>query len=197
MDRTTLAARIQEIMKSRPQTEGMGAAEPRLSQGDEEAAFAARCEEDAATASVTDVLGGQLLAGPGGQCVVVDRCFEGCRKHGREPVARYAEAMGACRGALDLLLPGKLDGPPPMFFDLETTSLSGGAGTYAFLVGCGWFEGDCFRTRQFFLRGFAEERALLHAVTSFIRGFRQAASEPLPAACCQLPAHWMYVNRAA
>ena len=27
-----------------------------------------------------------------------------------------------------------------MFFDLETTGLSGGAGTLAFLVGCGWFE---------------------------------------------------------
>ena len=27
-----------------------------------------------------------------------------------------------------------------MFFDIETTGLSGGAGTLAFLAGCGWFE---------------------------------------------------------
>ena len=27
-----------------------------------------------------------------------------------------------------------------VFLDLETTGLAGGAGTYAFLIGCGWFE---------------------------------------------------------
>ena len=38
-----------------------------------------------------------------------------------------------------------------MFFDIETTGLSGGAGTLAFLAGCGWFEDERFRVRQFFL----------------------------------------------
>ena len=51
-----------------------------------------------------------------------------------------------------------------MFLDLETTGLSGGAGTVAFLVGIGFFENGAFRTRQFLLPGFASERALLHAV---------------------------------
>ena len=32
--------------------------------------------------------------------------------------------------------------PPFVFFDLETTGLSGGAGTYAFLVGCGAFDAE-------------------------------------------------------
>jgi hypothetical protein len=58
----------------------------------------------------------------------------------------------------------------PVFFDLETTGLSGGAGTVPFLVGCGYFERGAFRTRQFFLHGFAAERALLHAVTQFVSG---------------------------
>ncbi len=53
---------------------------------------------------------------------------------------------------------------PVMFLDLETTGLSGGAGTVAFLVGIGFFENGAFRTRQFLLPGFASERALLHAV---------------------------------
>jgi hypothetical protein len=48
-----------------------------------------------------------------------------------------------------------------LFFDLETTGLSGGAGTCVFLIGYGWFEGDCFRTRQYFLSGYAHEAALL------------------------------------
>lgn len=66
----------------------------------------------------------------------------------------------------DILETTGLDGPV-MFLDLETTGLSGGAGTVAFLVGCGFFDGSgAFRTRQFLLPGFAAERALLHAVTS-------------------------------
>jgi uncharacterized protein len=51
-----------------------------------------------------------------------------------------------------------------LFVDLETTGLAGGAGSYAFLVGCAWFEGAVFRVRQFFLSSFAAERVLLQAV---------------------------------
>jgi uncharacterized protein len=50
---------------------------------------------------------------------------------------------------------------PLLFFDLETTGLSGGAGTLAFLVGCGYFEDDGFHTLQFFLSGYEAERELL------------------------------------
>jgi uncharacterized protein YprB with RNaseH-like and TPR domain len=52
--------------------------------------------------------------------------------------------------------------PPMVFFDVETTGLSGGAGTLAFLVGCGWFAEDgAFVTRQFVLLRHADERQLL------------------------------------
>jgi len=57
-----------------------------------------------------------------------------------------------------------------LFFDLETTGLSGGAGTYAFLVGCGWFEGDRFRTRQYFLSGYGHEAALLRIAAERVPG---------------------------
>jgi hypothetical protein len=41
---------------------------------------------------------------------------------------------------------------PLIFFDLETTGFNGGAGTLAFLVGCGWFDqAGAFQTRQFLL----------------------------------------------
>jgi hypothetical protein len=55
-----------------------------------------------------------------------------------------------------------------MFVDLETTGLSGGAGTCAFLVGCGFFEADAFVTRQFFLSGYAAERAQITAVMEWL-----------------------------
>jgi uncharacterized protein YprB with RNaseH-like and TPR domain len=59
-------------------------------------------------------------------------------------------------------------GRPIIFLDLETTGLSGGAGTVAFLVGCGWFESGAFRTRQFLLPGFGGERVMLTAVAAFL-----------------------------
>jgi len=64
-----------------------------------------------------------------------------------------------CGGSGSSTLQGRL-----LFVDLETTGLAGGAGTYAFLVGCGWFEGAMFRVRQFFLSSFAAERGLLEDV---------------------------------
>ena len=55
-----------------------------------------------------------------------------------------------------------------MFFDLETTGLSGGAGTVAFVVGFGCFEGSRFHVWQFVLPSFAGERRLLAAVTAAV-----------------------------
>jgi uncharacterized protein YprB with RNaseH-like and TPR domain len=74
---------------------------------------------------------------------------------------------------LGLLLTGSDGGEPPrgrlLFLDLETTGLTGGAGAYAFLVGCGWFDGALFRVRQFVLTSFAAERTLLEDVAALMR----------------------------
>lgn len=50
------------------------------------------------------------------------------------------------------------------FLDTETTGLSGGAGTVAFLIGVGRFDGDEFVTRQYFMRDYDEETAMLHGL---------------------------------
>ena len=55
-----------------------------------------------------------------------------------------------------------------IFFDLETTGLSGGAGTVAFVVGFGCFEGSRFHVWQFVQPSFAGERRLLAAVTAAV-----------------------------
>ena len=46
--------------------------------------------------------------------------------------------------------------------------LAGGAGTYAFLIGCGYFDGPTFQTRQFFMADYADERDVLRAVEAFV-----------------------------
>ena len=51
-----------------------------------------------------------------------------------------------------------------LFLDTETTGLSGGAGTIAFLTGLGWFEGDEFVVEQDLMRDYPEEGAMLARV---------------------------------
>lgn len=62
------------------------------------------------------------------------------------------------------------DLPPQSFafLDTETTGLSGGTGTYAFLVGVGRFIESEFHLVQFFMRDPAEEPAQLHALEEFL-----------------------------
>ncbi|WP_374712855.1 ribonuclease H-like domain-containing protein [Symbiobacterium terraclitae] len=58
-----------------------------------------------------------------------------------------------------------------VFLDTETTGLAGGTGTYAFLVGLGFFEGDHFVVRQYFLRDYPEEEAMLAAIEADVAPF--------------------------
>ena len=115
-----------------------------------------------------DILGGVWRESRGRRFLVIDRtCAPGYR-HGRMCVADCLppwprlELLGGSDARLRSSSfggQGKL-----LFLDLETTGLAGGAGTYAFLVGCGWFDGGVFRLRQFLLADFAAERALLESV---------------------------------
>ncbi len=152
----------------------VAARDPRLDETDESAAFAARCAAVEASSRVLDVLGATLLDDPGGPCVVVDRDYPLEYRHGHRTIGHFHSATRSSRQVLPWFLrqpgAGLFADPTPLFFDLETTGLSGGAGTYAFLVGFGFFDADRFHTRQFFLRGYGEERPLLHAVTRQVTG---------------------------
>ena len=54
------------------------------------------------------------------------------------------------------------------FLDTETSGLSGGTGTYAFLVGAARFIEGKFVLQQFFMRDPAEEPALLEGLANFL-----------------------------
>jgi len=109
-------------------------------------------------------LGGVPVAADTG-CIVIDRVWEPHDWHGRHAVRAFVATPTAPLGLFDPRA-ASADGWARriVFFDLETTGLSGGAGTLAFLAGCGWFEGEAFRVRQFFLSSPAGERAMLAAL---------------------------------
>jgi uncharacterized protein YprB with RNaseH-like and TPR domain len=54
------------------------------------------------------------------------------------------------------------------YIDAETTGLARAAGTYAFLVGVGRYEGGFLEVAQFFMHDPAEEAAMLAALRSFL-----------------------------
>jgi uncharacterized protein YprB with RNaseH-like and TPR domain len=125
--------------------------------------------EGIASASVDDAaeqLGGEVSRIEGSACVTIDRVWDATEWHGRRRVSSFVPPADAPVALFD----PRLSAAPAewashvLFFDLETTGLSGGAGTLPFLAGCGWFEGEDFRVRQFFLAGPGGERAMLDAL---------------------------------
>lgn len=116
---------------------------------------------------VGEILGGRCLGTPFGGCLAIDRRYESDRWHGTLPMAECEAIDGAGLKLLDPALP-HAPAARTVFIDLETTGLSGGAGTLAFLVGCGYFDLGAFQVRQFLLTSFARERALLSAVAEFL-----------------------------
>jgi uncharacterized protein YprB with RNaseH-like and TPR domain len=52
-----------------------------------------------------------------------------------------------------------------LFLDVETTGLSGGSGTYAFLVGLAWWENGSLVVEQLFMRDHREEASILLALS--------------------------------
>ncbi len=122
--------------------------------------------------NVAETLGGTWADAHGQRYLVVDRTYSPGYRHGR--VAMMDALPPWPR--LPLLCGSEDPRERLLFIDLETTGLTGGAGSYAFLVGCAWFDGLTFRTRQFFLSAYAGERALLDGVAQLARGVTAVVS---------------------
>ncbi|MBI2780406.1 MAG: ribonuclease H-like domain-containing protein [Chloroflexi bacterium] len=98
-------------------------------------------------------VGGELVRSPLGSYVVVE-----------SPTT----ILPVDRGRL-ATLPGQPPADAPLLcLDTETTGLATAAGTLAFLVGLGWWEGSLFRQVQLLLPDHADEPALLAELASRI-----------------------------
>ena len=58
-----------------------------------------------------------------------------------------------------------------IFLDTETTGLSGGTGTFVFMIGLGYQSDEGFHLVQLFMRDPSQEMAFLTALTHFIQSF--------------------------
>ena len=120
------------------------------------------------TGSLEDLLGGAVEETEKGRVLCVRRRFARDHRHGRQPLEA---ARDMAQGPLALMARASAPprGPRLLYLDTETTGLAGGTGTYAFLVGVGFFEGGEFEVRQYFMRDLDEEPALLAALDPLLR----------------------------
>jgi len=126
---------------------------------------------------IEEVLSGKFISTPFGDSFVRENYFPQDYRCGEVELFQIFQSSAKTISSLardDRLK--EIDINKTVFLDTETTGLAGGAGTYIFLVGVGYFEGDQFCVRQYFMRDFNEERALLSAVNELLSNFKAIVS---------------------
>ncbi len=117
--------------------------------------------------TIDSIVAGTFLSTPRGETFVSEQVFGDDYLHG--DVSPYSEFPLSLisQWANDPRIAGLPIGKFA-FLDTETSGVSGGTGTLAFLVGAGRFVDGKFLLKQFFLRDPAEEPAMLEALIQFL-----------------------------
>ena len=104
-------------------------------------------------------MGGRLLC-PG--VIEVEQRMALRSRHGRVSLHHLQQAQ------LEFPEFSQLNPKKCLFFDTETTGLSGGTGTHVFMLGMGRIEGEEFVVRQLMLTSFSGESAFLEASRAWL-----------------------------
>ena len=112
-------------------------------------------------------LGGGSLVTPLGETYVVEAHYPYGQAHGRSRLALDASRIVLAEWAREPRL-AEMGTSNFAFLDTETTGLSGGVGTYAFLIGVARFEGEGLHLAQFFMSDPANEPGQLAALEEFL-----------------------------
>lgn len=114
------------------------------------------------------LLHGQEVDTPFGPCYVIEETCPLAKRHGhwtlREVIETEYRSLDLYGHPCD-----NFDLHRALFLDTETTGLAGGTGTYAFLVGLGFFTPSHFVVKQLLMRDYNEELALLYLLDQEIQ----------------------------
>jgi len=107
-----------------------------------------------------------------GRHLVIRSAYDDDHYHGKVRLGRFSVAdlqrfmtLTKQKGSVE-------DRNSIVFLDTETTGIQGGTGMVPFLVGLCYFDGDSFRSVQYFIRDFDEEHSMLLALGDFLQRFR-------------------------
>jgi hypothetical protein len=127
--------------------------------------------------AIESLVPGHLHTTSHGQCFVAEATYPPEHLHGALPLSDLlnlpAEVVAQMSG---YGMPSGVDWRRVCFLDTETTGLSGGAGTMAFVVGLGFFAEGGFRVQQYFLRDPGDEPAMIEALAELLPRFEVLVS---------------------
>jgi len=110
----------------------------------------------------------ELVEANDSACYVLDKVYPLAYQHGQD---RLADLLMCGVGDTAVYLQddrlNNLNFCDFLFLDTETTGLAG-AGTLAFMVGVAFFEKEALVVRQYFLRDFGDEPAMLHLLDELL-----------------------------
>jgi uncharacterized protein YprB with RNaseH-like and TPR domain len=129
--------------------------------------------------AIEDLVPGRFLTTSHGRCFVAEGTHPPDHRHGDLPLAAFLDLLPeviAQVGQDDALAGADLR--RVCFLDTETTGLSGGAGTMAFVVGLGFFTkfADDFCVHQYFLRDPGDEPAMVEGLAELLSEFEAIVS---------------------
>lgn len=119
---------------------------------------------------IEDVITGEYINTSFGLAFRTEARFAIDYQHGDIKLEKSSSFLEICRWA-NLPLNVTPDLERLIFLDTETSGLAGGTGTFAFMIGLGFFEAGVFKVIQLFMREPAEEEALLALLSREVFGF--------------------------
>lgn len=120
---------------------------------------------------IEEYVDGRVERTPRGEFFMSRQALPFGRPYGK---LRISDVSAADLSPLNLLLENAVPHKASelVYLDTETTGLTGGTGTCAFLIGIGAVEGSQFVVRQFFLRDYPEEEAVLATLAKVLETYQ-------------------------
>jgi uncharacterized protein YprB with RNaseH-like and TPR domain len=117
--------------------------------------------------SIETVIPGEIIQSVFGPCYRIRKEFDKSHAHGSLSLMIEGE-IGLVADWAQLSPAGRSSLEDFVYLDTETTGLSGGAGSFAFLVGLSRYKAGGTEFTQFLLRDPSEERGMLTALSEYM-----------------------------
>lgn len=117
---------------------------------------------------IQDIMQGEVYCNDDGTCFVIENKYPLTYIHGGYKLGDALEIEMNSLQRICCEVPHGCSLSDYVFLDTETTGLSGGTGTVAFLIGTGFFDEGFFILRQYFIRDYDEEPAALRALNELL-----------------------------